>query len=216
MFDISSKTNKYGDLAYVETNDEKKENLDYRFKRKFSIELPEIKSSINLSYEYDSLANSTVLDQDYFETLSAEIKTGKKTLKVNLDTPMSEKDKIKSVRQFDFNNLVRTVCTYAYFQENFDDLVMQEKSKRELKKLSLEELEALTLNGEKAYADFKKSITSLCSGEKRPDAQELADKLFGEGKIDVDKIVEANIDRALAKREKDSKGKEEREEQEAY
>lgn len=62
MFDISSKTNKYGDLAYVETNDEKKENLDYRFKRKFSIELPEIKSSINLSYEYDSLANSTVLE----------------------------------------------------------------------------------------------------------------------------------------------------------
>ena len=205
MFDISSKTNKFGDLAYIETVNEKEQNMAYHLQKNFSIDLPAIKSSIKFAYNYDKVPNSAILDDEYYEQLKAEIKIGKKQkLNVKLDTPNADKDKVKSVRRFDFNNLVRTICAYAYFVDNFDQLVLQGKSKKELKKLSISELEQITMLGEKAHEEFKAYIIALCSGMERKDIQELVDSLFGQNKINVDNLVEKNIDQALVEREKET------------
>lgn len=203
MLDITNMKNKYNETAYnLEVKVSGKQPL-HNYHYNFEIDLPNINSAIFVNYNFSRVSSYSILADESYEDISVLIKVGRQIMKLHEVTYPEDKFVEKRIRYFDINNFVRTICAYAYFKQNFKDLVLHGMTKRELKKLDNETLEIIAYFGQNAQRQFENQITNLCHGVKEKDAQTLVDSLFGEGMIDVDNLIETNINEVLARKEKE-------------
>lgn len=203
MFNITTAKNKYGEKAYeLDINEEEKEGL-YNYYYRFEIDLPQLNSSIFLDYNFSRVNSNTILSDETFEDFTVFISANEEIINLyGLTRPQDRYDE-KRIRNFDLNNLVKIVCAYAYVKQNYRDLVLNGMTKRDLKRIDINKLEELAKFSQTIQQEFKRYMTEICKGEKLVDAQSLVDQLFGDCKIDVDKITEDNISEALKQREEE-------------
>ena len=195
MFDIESKVNKYDQKAFIFNANK------YETYRSFGMVIPKYNIDIDLWSENHEIIQMDY-NNEYWEHVKFSISVGKKEFCIEYG-PISEDVNYvyKKLKNFDYKTIVRLTIAYAWGKENLKNTFLQGKTKKDLKKLSFEELEKLnnTINNfDKRFKDAFDKVLYKCNVE---DAQEILNEFFGEKAVNVDELVEDAVDDALRHRE---------------
>ncbi|MCI8555794.1 MAG: hypothetical protein HFI85_04435 [Clostridia bacterium] len=194
MFDVFSKKNKYEQESFAHSYKHSGKGLWVNEEESFKMRLPLSNGEINYHYLYKETPNFAMLDQDY---------TTEKSLTITLDKEQINFDSKKAGRIHDLNKLVEAVVAYDCVKNNYNEYMLEGKSKKQLKELSTEDLEAIIQKREIILNEIKDVINEIAMGKDvKKTGQEILNQSFGEGKIEVDKLVEAQVDKMLEIKEK--------------
>ena len=136
----------------------------------------------------DFVAPYHYYDSHEFDGKEIEIKNNGETI-LDLET------KSPDVK---LENIIDGIVAYCYARKNSVSQVTGGKTKREIKKLSLEELEEVGKKTNELEEVFKQGLQDVLDG-KEVDFQELLDKNFGKGACDLRQETQKLIDEKFAK-----------------
>lgn len=210
MFDLTINKNSFGDIAY-KTEINEKENIN-NFSRNYKMNLPGIDASIQFSYGFKRVQTDwdkrSFSYKEYSEkVLNATIKIGDETFQLEdggKGNYYEEVDESKAERFI--APLVHAVVAYDYVKKNANKLIINAMDGSEildiLKSKSIEELDQLAEKIDNIQNKFLENIKACVKLEgEAVDSQVLFDEEFGEGKVNLDKLVEKQADLALEARE---------------
>lgn len=194
MIDLNEKKNKHGDTAHTHYYNTFEKTLESFEEEKYSLRMPLLNTQINYHYFYHETPNIVAKEQDYYIFRKAEVIIGKDKFVIGDD----RSGKIK-----DFNGLVESVAAYVYAKDNINEFLLQGKTKRELKKMDLSDLEEILNQRKEVLNNIKEVIKTYAYGRAvEKTGQQIIDEVFGENKVALDKIVEENVEKELAIKEK--------------
>ncbi len=209
MFDIYSKKNKHNNtivetIAGEEGRFRDKEGF-YRIKRDYLIILPGLNATINTHYNAENGFTWAGVDSEHFVdyTKNTILKIGKKEFVKKISTKEGALFTSKPVEDLDFNETVSALVAYDYVLKHAKDYVLKGITKEELKTLPLEELEKINKKIEDITKSFEDALKETLQhiNEKKIDSQKMLDEAFGEGSVNLDKLVEEQVSQALILRE---------------
>ena len=122
---------------------------------KYSLRMPLLNTQINYHYFYHETPNIVAKEQDYYIFRKAEVIIGKDKFVIGDD----RSGKIK-----DFNGLVESVAAYVYAKDNINEFLLQGKTKRELKKMDLSDLEEILNQRKEVLNNIKEVIKTYAYG----------------------------------------------------
>ncbi|MGN1200793.1 MAG: hypothetical protein ACI4R8_00815 [Candidatus Caccovivens sp.] len=163
--------------------------MSYRFERHWKHDGPdtEEKSRMKLVIELDK-KNKLVLEEEDINSVPRHL------------------DKLNRVK--DLNKLVEMVSAYAYAEKHLDEMLTYGNPKKEFKHMSAEDLKFLTKTKEIIFDTFKMNIKELAMGnEIDTTGQDILD-FVDKGYVNVDELVNENIEKNLANREKQTERQE--------
>ena len=194
MIDLNEKKNKHGDTAHTHYYKNYKKSWESFEEEKYSLRLPLLNTQINYHFRYYEFANTIEKEQEYDILRKVEVTIGKD----KFDIGDNYNGKI-----VDFNGLVEAVVAYVYAKDNLNEFLLDGKTKRELKKMDLSDLEVIMNQRTEVLNNIKEVIKAYTFGRAiEKTGQQVIDEVFGENKVALDKIVEENVEKELAIKEK--------------
>ena len=212
MFDIESKVNKFGQKAF-ETD------FFYGYYRNnlkgmsFQMTIPRYKTNIQLwTRDYIAAGVDRDSDPEIIKKIISSISVGNKKLELNYDDGLIIKNDsniklpIEQMAKDGFVNInyqaiVRLAVAYAWGQKNLKNTLLQGRTKKELAKLSVEELEKLNNTIDNFENKFTEAFRNVMLKQDVEDAQEIINEFFGKKAVNLDMLVEDAVDDALKYRE---------------